>query len=100
MSKPGVTWQIESQYGTTRPDGWSSIGWEETANEFKERQTLKSYREKNLHRDDKTRAQTRPCTIWTPDGTWASYRSAATNYRLVRITREVVDEDENYDPSV
>lgn len=95
MSKPEVTWQIEyslgsGQYGWNR---WNDDQANVAKSESLARTMLATLREDNLHRDDKTRAQTRPCPIWTPDGTWVSYTSAATMYRLVKITREVVGEE-------
>jgi hypothetical protein len=85
-----VTWLIEHTVGAR---SWSFV----KEFEFRESGSAKSHiaqlRYDNDHRDDNTRAQTRPCVIWTKDGTWASYESAPTYYRLVKITREVVDED-------
>jgi hypothetical protein len=55
-------------------------------------------REENVHRDDDTRAQVRPCPIWTQDGTWKTYTSVPTHYRIVKVTREVIDTDEDFRP--
>lgn len=83
--------------------GSGQHGWSSSQHRHRsEEQALKELemaRETNRHRDDKTRAKTRPCTIWTSDGTWASYRSAATNYRLVKTTVEVVEEIPIIDPT-
>lgn len=49
---------------------------------------LDELRERNLHRDDNSQ-------------TYAKYgKSVSTNYRLIKITTEVVDEDINFDPMV
>jgi hypothetical protein len=101
--KTTVTFQIESRHGAQDEDrSWSTIGWREYTREDQAREALRDLRDSNLTRDHLTRTQKRPCTIWTPDGTWASYRSAGTNYRLIKITREVevIDEDPNYNPSL
>lgn len=89
-SKPVTTWLIE--YSRSQ-DSWSGTGCTEYEYETKARKELKEFREKNSHRDDNTRAQTRPCPIWTSDGTWSSYTSAGTKYRLVKIIRMVVDDE-------
>lgn len=97
MSKPKITWQIEYSLGSGQY-GWSRYHDDDCAISHSEdmaRNILASLRYQNLHRDDKTRAQTRPCAIWTPDGTWASYTSAGTMYRLVKITKEVMDEEDH-----
>lgn len=78
--------------------GWSSFQHHHS-NEERALTELREAREKNKHRDDKTRSETRPCKIWTPDGTWASYRSAATNYRLIKTTVEVIEEIPIVDPT-
>lgn len=86
-----ITWLIEHTVGAR---SWSPIGLEHQNHEKgSAEQLLKVKREENEHRDDRTRAETRPCTIWTKDGTWASYESCPTYYRLVKIIREVVNED-------
>lgn len=100
-SKPKTTWLIEYRYCTRSwgPHTSDDNQRGEFDNEHLANVRLIRLRHANKHRDDTTRAETRPCKIWTPDGTWASYRSAATEYRLVKVTREVVDEDKDFDPA-
>lgn len=78
--------------------GWTPFAHKHES-EARARKELAEAREADKHRDDEIRARTRPCTIWTQDGTWASYRSAATNYRLVKTTVEVVEEIPIVDPT-
>lgn len=58
MPKPITTWLIEySRFNGS----WESYGMRELEQETKARKELKELREKNEHRDDQTRARTRPC---------------------------------------
>lgn len=55
---------------------------------------IKQLREWNARRDDVPQRRTDHCWM-TTSGSWKDYQSAATSYRLVKITREVIDESED-----